>query len=568
VRRQGSRVCAVPLRRQWSTPNSTCQLHPAAAMPECHPGTDIELGEGVATSGFRCAIKNTKRYMQRNRWTSEDVARAAYEGDFGKLEMLLSTGDEANLFNGDLNEHLIADKGTITSSYTALQMAAVSGQTECVVLLLQAKADPHVRECVPYGKDPEEGVTALDLAKKHGWDDCIELLEQAEKDHSYGWYVPVGENNNKKCYGCWEFGKAPPKGWYYKRPGAAKKQGLDPAKYGGEIADPEEEADDFTATLAAAPAQKPLPIGLLFPGQGSQYVKMLSIVKEMPAVQEMLETAKAVLGFDIVKLCTEGPEAKLEETKNCQPAMFIAGMAGIEKLRLEREEAVTRCQVVAGLSLGEYTALCAAGVFSFEDGLKLVKLRGEAMQEAAAVTKQAMVSIAGLEKPKLMELCEAAAKKEGGKATCQIANELFPKGFSCAGTEKSILTLKELADKAGALQAKVLKTSGGFHTPLMKPAQDKLGKALDAMLPNMKPPRTTVYMNTTGGPIKPGTSPKEIIELMKKQLTSPVLWEPSVRGMIKDGVSEFYEVGPMKQIKAMMKRIDSKIWGTTSNVEV
>jgi len=501
-------------------------------MPECHPGTDIELGEGVATSGFRCAIKNTKRYMQRNRWTSEDVARAAYEGDFGKLEMLLSTGDEANLFNGDLNEHLIADKGTITSSYTALQMAAVSGQTECVVLLLQAKADPHVRECVPYGKDPEEGVTALDLAKKHGWDDCIELLEQAEKDHSYGWYVPVGENNNKKCYGCWEFGKAPPKGWYYKRPGAAKKQGLDPAKYGGEIADPEEEADDFTATLAAAPAQKPLPIGLLFPGQGSQYVKMLSIVKEMPAVQEMLETAKAVLGFDIVKLCTEGPEAKLEETKNCQPAMFIAGMAGIEKLRLEREEAVTRCQVVAGLSLGEYTALCAAGVFSFEDGLKLVKLRGEAMQEAAAVTKQAMVSIAGLEKPKLMELCEAAAKKEGGKATCQIANELFPKGFSCAGTEKSILTLKELADKAGALQSKVLKTSGGFHTPLMKPAQDKLGKALDAMLPNMKPPRTTVYMNTTGGPIKPGTSPKEIIELMKKQLTSPVLWEPSVRGMI------------------------------------
>eukprot|EP00413_Alexandrium_margalefii_P028897 CAMPEP_0204576124 /NCGR_PEP_ID=MMETSP0661-20131031/41587_1 /ASSEMBLY_ACC=CAM_ASM_000606 /TAXON_ID=109239 /ORGANISM="Alexandrium margalefi, Strain AMGDE01CS-322" /LENGTH=538 /DNA_ID=CAMNT_0051584841 /DNA_START=56 /DNA_END=1672 /DNA_ORIENTATION=- len=538
-------------------------------MPaECHPGTDIELGEGVATSGFRCAIKNTKRYMKRNKWSIEDVAKVAYEGDFSKLEMLLSTGDEANLFNGDLNEHITADKGSTTSSYSALQMAAVSGQTECIELLLQAKADPHVKECVPYGKDPEDGCTALDLAKKHGWDDCIELLEQAEKDHPYGWYVPVGENNNKKCYGCWEFGKAPPKGWYYKRPGAAQKQGLDPAKYGGELADPEEEEGDLAAALAAAPAEKPLPIGLLFPGQGSQYVKMMTTLQDMPAVKEMLKKAQTILGMDILKLCLEGPEAQLEETKNCQPAMFIAGLAGVEKLRGDREEAVTRCQVVAGLSLGEYTALCVAGVFSFEEGLKLVKLRGEAMQEAAKSSKQAMLSVAGLDKTKLMELCEQAAKKEGGAAVCQIANELFPKGFSVAGTEASIVALKELSDKAGALQAKVLKTSGGFHTPLMKPAQEKLAKALDEMLPSMKPPKTTIYMNTTAAPIRPGTNPKDIVELMKKQLTNPVLWEPSVRAMIKEGVSEFYEVGPMKQIKAMMKRIDSKVWGNTTNVEV
>merc|ERR1712060_392106 len=101
-----------------------------------------------------------------------------------------------------------------------------------------------------------------------------------------------------------------------------------------------------------------------------------------------------------------------------------------------------------------------------------------------------------------------------------------------------------------------------------QPAADKLSKALDDLTSKMKPPRTTVYMNCTGAPVKPGTAPKEIVALMKKQLTSPVLWDPSVRGMIKDGVSEFYEVGPMKQIKAMMKRIDSKIWGSTSNVEV
>merc|ERR1712050_426430 len=189
----------------------------------------------------------------------------------------------------------------------------------------------------------------------------------------------------------------------------------------------------------------------------------------MPKVKEMLDKSKDILGYDILEICLNGPETKLEETKYCQPAMFIAGLAGVEKLRGEREEAVSRCQVVAGLSLGEYTALCTAGVFTFEDGLKLVKLRGEAMQAAASASKQAMLSVAGLEKPKLMELCESAKQGISG-AVCQIANELFPKGFSVAGTEEAIVKLKDLADKAGALQAKVLKTSGGFHTPLMKPA--------------------------------------------------------------------------------------------------
>jgi len=538
-------------------------------MPgETHPGTDIELGEGVASSGFRNAIANTKRYMKKNKWTVDDVAKASYEGDLDLLETLLKIGDERNLFNGDLNAHVEA-KGSTKSSYTALQMAAISGQTECLELLIQAKADPHMKESVPYGTDPEDGSTALDLAKKYGWDDCIELLEKAEKDMPYGWYQATGTGNNSKCYGCWEYGKAPEKGWYMKRPGAAKDFGLDPAKYGGEVADPEEADEDMiNAALAAAPAEKPLPIGLLFPGQGSQYVKMMNGVKDIPAVKGMLAKAQPILGYDVLSLCLTGPETKLEETVNCQPAMFIAGLAGVEKLRADREEAVTRCQVVAGLSLGEYTALCVAGVFDFEEGLKLVKLRGEVMNEAANASKQAMLSVAGLEKPKLQDLCAQAQKKEGAGAVCQIANELFPKGFSVAGTEASIVALKELAEKAGALQAKLLKTSGGFHTPLMKPAQDKLGKALDELLPKLKPPRFTVYMNATATPIKPGTNPKEIIELMKKQLTNPVLWEPSVKAMIKEGVSEFYEVGPMKQIKAMMKRIDSKVWGQTTNVEV
>merc|ERR1712039_645837 len=170
--------------------------------------------------------------------------------------------------------------------------------------------------------------------------------------------------------------------------------------------------------------------------------------------------AKEILGYDLLDICLKGPEEKLEETQYCQPAMFVAGLAGLEKLRSENQNAAENFQVAAGLSLDEYTALCAAGVFTFEDGLKLVQVRGKAMQEAAEIGKQAMLSVAGIEKPKLQALCSNAAKAHGPNAVCQIANELFPKGFSCAGTEKAITVLKDLAEKNGALQAKVLKTSG------------------------------------------------------------------------------------------------------------
>lgn len=183
-------------------------------------------------------------------------------------------------------------------------------------------------------------------------------------------------------------------------------------------------------TTVGPEGQEPLPIALFFPGQGSQYVKMLDGVKDMPEVQEMLKKAEPILGYDILDICLNGPEEKLEETRYCQPAMFIGGLAGIEKLKKERPEAVSRASVMAGLSLGEYTALCAAGVMSFEDGLKLVKLRGEAMQEAAAQSKQLMLSVAGLEEGQLRALCVEAAKKEGPNGVCSISNSLFPNGYS------------------------------------------------------------------------------------------------------------------------------------------
>jgi len=309
------------------------------------------------------------------------------------------------------------------------------------------------------------------------------------------------------------------------------------------------------------------PCALLFPGQGSQYMGMLTLMKDDPAVQDMLEKSKEILGWDVLDLCQNGPEEKLEQTQYTQPCMFIGGLAGFEKIKKEKPECA-HPTFVAGLSLGEYTALCVSGVFSFEDGLRLVKLRGEAMQEAATTQgKQLMLSVAGLDRATCDKACEEAKKEEGAGATCQVANALFPNGFSLGGSEKAIMICKEKCEAAGALQAKVLKTGGAFHTDLMAPAQAKLNAALDTTVEKMSPPQITIYMNATSEPVEAGAAVTTIVENLKKQLTNPVLWEPTCQKMIKAGITEYYECGPMKQLKAMMKRIDQKVWKTTTNVD-
>lgn len=313
-----------------------------------------------------------------------------------------------------------------------------------------------------------------------------------------------------------------------------------------------------------------LPVALLFPGQGSQYVGMLRDCSKMPVVQDLLERAKAVLGYDIRDLCVNGPEAKLNQTQQCQPAMFVAGMAALEVLREKKPEVVERPQACAGLSLGEYTALCAAGVLDFEDGLRLVQLRAEAMQDAATRAPQAMCSVAGVERSKLEKLCEKAkALDTTTTPECRIANYLFPQGFTCGGSEVAIAKLCDLAlSEASALQAKTIKTSGAFHTPMMKPAEERLIKALDESLPKMKPPRCALYFNVNAKRVPAGTQPTEFIGLMKQQLTSEVKWATTVENMIGDRIKDFYEVGPLKQLKSMLKRIDPEAFKRTESVLV
>lgn len=313
------------------------------------------------------------------------------------------------------------------------------------------------------------------------------------------------------------------------------------------------------------PLNPALRVALLFPGQGSEYVSMISGMAESPAVAEYAETAKRVLGFDLLEVCLYGPEKELEKPTVCHAAMYLAGMAALEKLRMQKPEVVDSMGAVAGLSVGEYTALCAAGVFSFEEGLELVKIRAEAMEEAASVKPQAMLSVAGLDRGVLEKLCKEHAR-DG--EICEVVNVLFPRGFTCAGTKDAIERLHDAAQKAGAMQAKLLRTSGGFHTELMRPAQERLDAALKRLLPKMNPPKCDVYMNATGRRLGVGTPPNFIAPLLVRQLCTPVLWEASVRSMSANGLTEFYEVGPLKQLRAMMKRIDMQLWSATSNVEV
>jgi len=338
-----------------------------------------------------------------------------------------------------------------------------------------------------------------------------------------------------------------------------------PEATGNSLADDVAEEEEAAAS-PQGPLPMSLPVALLFPGQGSQYLKMLQDVKDIPAVADMLTKAKEILGWDLLELCLNGPEEKLEMTKYCQPVLYVGGLAGVELLRQDKPELVDQVRAVAGLSLGEYTALTFAGVFDFETGLRLVKLRGEAMQEAAEASAQLMVSVAGLDQPTLEKLCRECA---GPEEICTVANFLFPKGFACAGSKAAMEKLIEKAQATeGCLQAKALKTGGAFHTKLMEPAQQKLLQALKEVEPMMKAPKCEVYMNVTGKKLAVGTPPSAVLPLLGEQLCSCVLWEPCMKLMIADGITEFYECGPMKQLTAMMKRIDTAAWKRTTTISV
>jgi [acyl-carrier-protein] S-malonyltransferase len=263
-----------------------------------------------------------------------------------------------------------------------------------------------------------------------------------------------------------------------------------------------------------------------------------------------------VLGYDLAKLCFEGPAEQLDSTVCSQPALFVASLAAVEALREQSPDVVLACEAAAGLSLGEYTALVFAGVMEFEDGLTLVQQRGAAMQAASDATPSGMVAILGLERAQV----QAIVEKARGGDVLEIANLLCPQNIAISGTNAACERAAELATAAGAMKAVPLAVAGAFHTRIMRPADERLAEAL-ARVP-MKRPAIPVVSNVDA---RPHDDPEEIRQLLVKQILSPVLWEDSMRYLLENGFDQFHEVGPGRVLRGLLRRIDRKV--SCQNVE-
>ena len=283
----------------------------------------------------------------------------------------------------------------------------------------------------------------------------------------------------------------------------------------------------------------------VFPGQGSQFVGMgKELYENNPLAKELFDKADEILGFKITGIMFAGTDEQLKETKVTQPAVFLHSV--ISALCLGD---AFKPDMVAGHSLGEFSALVAAGALSFEDGLKLVAARANAMQKACEKNPGTMAAIIGL--PDEKEVC-ATVSKEG--KVCVAANFNCPGQLVISGSKEGIEEACELLKAAGAKRALPLKVGGAFHSPLMQPAKDELQAAIEAT--EFNTPKCPVYQNVDA---LPHTDPAEIRKNLIAQLTSSVRWTKSAQNMIADGADEFIECGPGKALQGMLARIDRNV---------
>ena len=291
-------------------------------------------------------------------------------------------------------------------------------------------------------------------------------------------------------------------------------------------------------------------VAFLFPGQGAQTVGMAGNLAETPAAKELFDRATEILGYDIHQLCQNGPSEKLDSTVYSQPALFVCSLAAVEYLKTKDASVVENCAGAAGLSLGEYSAMVFAGVMKFEDALNVVQRRGEAMQAAADATPSGMVSVLGMEREPLQKLCD---EHQVSGETLQIANYLCPGNIVVSGTNNSCEILVDAANQAGATKVIPLAVAGAFHTPIMQSAVEQLSEALSQV--TLSAPRIPVISNVDA---QAHDEPEEIRQLLVRQVVQPVLWEDSMRSMLDQGFDEFYEAGPGRVLRGLMKRIQRK----------
>ena len=282
----------------------------------------------------------------------------------------------------------------------------------------------------------------------------------------------------------------------------------------------------------------------VFPGQGAQFVGMGKDLYEGSAeAKEMFEKANDILGFRITDLMFDGTEDDLKQTKVTQPAVFLHSVILAKTLGEEFKPAM-----VAGHSLGEFSALTAAGALKFEDALKLVSARARAMQKACEIKPSTMAAVLALPDEKVEEICN------GIDGVVVAANYNCPGQVVISGEVEAVNAACEAAKAAGAKRALVLKVGGGFHSPMMEPARQELAEAIAAT--EFSTPVCPVYQNVDA---RPHTDPEEIKQNIIAQLTAPVRWTQSVQNMIADGATEFISVGPGSVLSGLISKISRDV---------
>ncbi len=284
---------------------------------------------------------------------------------------------------------------------------------------------------------------------------------------------------------------------------------------------------------------------LLFAGQGAQFVGMgRGLVESHPTAKALFEQADQALGYDLSGICFSGPEEKLVRTEHAQPAIYLVGWIALQLLR--EQAPGLAFEATAGLSLGEFTALAAADVLGFEEGLRIVRRRGEVMQDACEASSGGMAAVVGLDEEAVRSVCDQAG--------VSLANLNCPGQIVVSGDADKMDAACDAAKAAGAKRAIPLPVAGAYHSPLMQPARAGLAEALAKV--ELIEPSIPVYSNVTGQAHASGGT---IAGTMVDQITSPVKWEACIRTMIADGVTRFIELGPGTALSGFMRRIDRDI---------